>query len=407
MSEPFDLIIRNARILDRDKIMDIAIKDDKIVLLEKGIKSVSIQELDAERRLTSPGFVDAHMHLDHAFMGEDEMHVHRTLAEAAEITVAKSRVLTLEDFKRNAKKALKMALRKGTTALRTNVSLNQVTGIMPLKALLELREECSTWMDIQIVALVNEFPFTTSEAGESLLRQAMSLGADVVGGLSWLDPNPEKYLDIIFNVAKDFESDIDLHVDESNNPQNLTLGIYAEKALKEGYQGRVTAGHCCSLSAVGDEVAEGVIGKVRDAKMNIVANPFDNLYIWGEDGRPLGVTRVGELLDAGVNVIYATDSTRDIFDHLANADMLLAGFFLAYLTQLDGKDALTNIFKMGTSRAAKATRIIQNYGIEVDGKADLMILDAESLGEAIIEQAKRSYVIKNGKIVVENGKLAF
>ena len=407
MSDAIDLIIRNARLIDEDIFMDIAIKDDKIVMVDKRIEAVSKVELDAEGRLTSPGFVDAHMHLDQAFTGEDAKCVHRTLAEAIEISDGKKKVLTSEDFKRNARRAAKMALRKGTTALRTNADVNQTIGLTPLKALLELKEECSNWIDIQVVAFMTEFPFTTSKAGESLLREAMSLGADVVGGVPDADPDPEKYFDIIFNVAKDFDADIDLHIDESNDPKDLTLGIYAEKALENGYEGRVTAGHCCSLSAVSDEIAKRVIRKVRDARMNVVANPFDNLYLWGEDGRPEGVTRVGELLDAGVNVIYATDSTEDIYTPLANADMLLAALFLAYLKQLDGKDALATIFKMGTSSAAKTTRIIQNYGIGVGGKADLMILDAESPREAIIEQAKRSYVIKNGKIVVKNGNLAF
>jgi len=403
MNETLDLIIRNARLIDADELIDIAIKSDKIVMVDKRIKSVSKEELDAEGRLTSPGFIDAHMHIGQAFMGEDAKCIHRTVTEATEISVRKSKALTSEDFKRNARRAAKMALRKGTIALRTNTPVDQILGLTQLKALLELKEECSNWIDIQVVAFMVEFPFTTSKAGESLLRRAMSLGADVVGGLPWRDPDPEKYLDIIFKVAKDFDADIDLHVDETNDPNVLTLDIYAEKALENGYEGRVTAGHCCSLSAVSDEIAKSVIRKVRDAKMNVVANPFDNLYLWGEDGRPEGVTRVGELLDAGVNVIYATDSTEDIFDPLGNADMLLAGLFLAYLKQLDGKDALTTIFKMGTSSAAKATRIIQNYEIKEDGRADLMILDAESPQEAIVGQAKRLYVIKNGKIVVKNG----
>ena len=141
--------------------------------------------------------------------------------------------------------------------------------------------------------------------------------------------------------------------------------------------------------------------------MNVVANPFTNLYLRRKDGKPNWVTRVKELLDAGVNVTYATDNTEDPFNPLGNADMLLAALFLAYLKQLDGKDALATIFKMGTSGAAKATRIIQNYGIREGGRADLMILDAESPQEAIVEQAKRLYVIKNGKIVLKNGILAF
>ncbi len=406
MNETLDLIIRNARLIDADELMDIAIKDDKIVMVDKRIETVSKEELDAGGRLTSPGFVDAHMHLHKAFMAENMKWTSRTLAEIIEKQNKEKCSLTLEDMKSSARRAAKMALRNGTTALRSHVYVDQMTGLTPLKALLELKNECSNWIDIQVVAFMVEFPFTSSKAGESLLREAMTLGADVVGGVPQGDPDPEKYLDIIFKVAKDFDADIDLHVDETNDPNVLTLETYAEKTLEYKYEGRVTASHCCSLSAVSDEIAKRVIRKVRDAKMNVIANPFTNLYIWGKDGKPNEVTRVRELLDAGVNVIYGTDNTKDFWNPFGNADMLLAGLFLAYLKQLDGKDALTTIFKMGTSGAAKITKIIQNYGIREGGRADLMILDAESPQEAIVEQAKRLYVIKNGKIVVRNGILA-
>jgi cytosine deaminase len=209
----------------------------------------------------------------------------------------------------------------------------------------------------------------------------------------------------MFNVAKDFDADIDLHVDETNDPTVLTLETLAEKTLQHRYLGRVTASHCSSLSAVSDETAKRVIRKVRDARINVIANPFTNLYLWGSNRKPEGVTRVRELLDAGVNVAYATDNIQDPFNPLGNADMLLAALFLAYLNDLGGKDALKTIFKMGTYNAAKATKIVPNYGIEEGCKADLMIMDAENIQEAIIEQAKRLYVIKNGNIVAENGRL--
>ncbi len=407
MTEAIALIIRNARLIDADELMDIAIKDDKIVMVDKKIEAVSKEELDAGGKLTSPGFVDAHMQLHKAFMVENMKWTSRTVFEILEREKKEKCSLTLEDMKSRARRAAKMALRNGTTALRSHVYVDQMTGLTPLKALLELKNECSNWIDIQVVAFMVEFPFTTSKAGESLLRRAMSLGAEVVGGVPHADLDPEKYLDIIFKVAKDFDADIDLHVDETNDPNVLTLETYAEKTLEHGYEGRVTASHCCSLSAVSDEIAKRVIRKVRDAKMNVIANPFTNLYMWGENGKPNEVTRVRELLDAGVNVTYATDNTKDFWNPFGNADMLLAGLFLAYLKQLGGRDALTTIFKMGTSSAAKITRIIHNYGIREGGKADLMILDAESPQEAIVEQAKRLYVIKNGKIVVKNGNLVF
>ena len=243
MSETISLIIRNARLIDTDELMDIAIRDDKIVMVGKRIETVSKEELDVEGRLTSPGFVDAHMHLDGAFWGGDATWASRTLAEATEIR--EKQAPTLEDVKSRARRAAKMALMNGTTALRTHVGVNQMTGLTNLRALLELKEECSNWIDIQVVAFMTQFPFTASEGNESLLREAMSLGADVVGGKPWVNPDPEKCLDIIFKVAKDFDADIDLHVDESNDPKNLTLDIFAEKALENGYEGRVTASHCC------------------------------------------------------------------------------------------------------------------------------------------------------------------
>lgn len=157
--------------------------------------------------------------------------------------------------------------------------------------------------------------------------------------------------------------------------------------------------------AVGEGVAKKVIKKVRDAKMNIIANPFTNLYIFGEDGKPNGVTRVRELLEAGVNVAYGTDNTEDPFNPFGNADMLLAALFLAYQKQLNGKQTPATILKMGTSSAAKATGIIKNYGIKDGCRADLVILDAETPHEAIAHQVKKLYVIKNGRIVVKDGNL--
>jgi len=401
----FDLIVKNARLPDADGLVDIAIKDDKILMVEKGIKANSKKRLDVKGNLTSAGFIDAHMHLDHAFVGGDDIWNGRTLAEAAKIVNRRRQALTPEEFKSNARKAAEMALINGSTALRTHVSLDQIAGLRPLNAILELKKECSDWMDIQVVAFNTELPLTSFKIGESLLRQGMSSGADIVGGLPYRDPKPEKYFDIIFDVAKEFNADIDLHVDETNDPKILTLETYAEKTLEYGYEGKVAASHCCSLSAVSEKTAKRVIKKVRDAKMSIIANPITNLYLQGSDGNPNGVTRVRELLDAGVNVIYGTDNTRDAFNPLGTADMLCAALFLAYYKHLDVKNPLKKIFEMSTSKAAEATKIVPNYGIRRGGKADLVVFDAETPEEAIMKQSRRLYVIKNGKIVLEKGIL--
>ena len=388
MSDNIDLLIKNARLIDAEEPVDIAIEGDEIVVVGQGVDLSSKKELDASGRLTIPGFVDAHMHLDHALLGGDAKWMARTLGDSEVVIRGGRRTIDSEGLKNNARKAAKTVLGYGTTAARTHVNVDKLFGLREMKAMLELKKECSSWIDLQLVAFSSGDTLTTSKESESFLRQAMELGADVVGGLPNLDPEPEKYLDIIFDVAKEHNAIIDLHVDESNDPKNQVLELYADKTLENGYEGKVTASHCCALSAYSDEHARRVIRKVKEAEMSIISNPFTNLYLLSEDGKPNGVTRVKELLDAGVNVVYATDNMNDGYNSLGNGDMLLAALFLAYQKKLDGKRAFSNILKMGTAGAAKATGIIENYGIKEGGRADLVILDAETPWDAIVFQAK-------------------
>lgn len=400
----FDLIVKNARLPDADGLVDIAIKDDKILMVEKGIKANSKKRLDVKGNLTSAGFIDAHMHLDLALIGGDEIWNGRTLAEAIKITNKYRLRMSTNELKNNVVNAAKMALANGTIALRTHISMHQASDIRALKAVQEAKKACSKWMNIQIVALT-EIPLSTSKVNESLLRKAMSTGADIVGGIPDLDPNPDKYFDIVFDVAKSSNAEIDLHVDETNDPKIMNLENFAEKTVEYGYEGKVAASHCCSISAVDNETAKRVVRKVRDAEMSIIANPLTNLYLQGKDGNPEGVTRVREFLEAGVNVIYGTDDALNPFNPLGTADMLQAALFLAYWKHLGVKNPLGKIFEMGTFKAAEATKIVPNYGIREGGAADLVVFEAKSPEEAILKQARRLHVIKNGNLVVENGML--
>jgi cytosine deaminase len=395
VGEIIDLIIKNARVIGGDDLVDIAIKGDKIAVVDKKVSAASKKEIDAKGRFVSPGFVDAHTHLDNAFVGGDEKWFCRTLREALNVI---EKYGSSHDINARAKRAVEMALWRGTTSLRTHISVSQPGDLSKLRAILELKNELSDLMDIQVVSFITKADFTTSRAGGSLIRQAMRIGADVVGGAPDRDPDPEKYFDIIFKVADDFNAPIDLHVDETNDPKILTLETLAEKVVEYGYEGKVAASHCCSLSALEEGRARAVIKKVAKARMSVIANPLTNLYLWGENGRPEGVTRVKELLEEGVNVAYGTDNTQDAFNPLGNADMLLAALLLAYQKKLDGEGSLVKILEMGTINAAKATGMISNYGIREGGRADIVIFDAFSPREAIIRQARRLYVVKRGRV---------
>lgn len=398
MGSEVDLLIKKARPLNKPKLVDIAIKDEKIVLVGEEVNLPAKLILDVGGRLTIPGFVDAHMHLDHAYLGGDTKWIARTHEESEKIIREGRKSVDFDGVKKVARKAALTALKNGTTAIRTHVNVDRLFGLRELKAMLEFKEDCKDWMDLQLVAFPSREPLTRSSECESLLKQAMKLGADVVGGLPNVDPDPQGYLDIIFDVARRYKAKIDLHVDETNDPKSQVLELYAEKTLENGYEGKVVASHCSALSAYSPEKARRVIEKIREAEMSIIANPFTNIYILGRDGKPNGITRVKDLLDAGVNVAYATDNFNDGYNPLGNGDMLLAALFLAYHQRLDGKRAFSTLLEMGTTKAASATGIIGNYGIKEGGRADLVVLDAKTPWEAIVFQAKRSFVIKKGKI---------
>lgn len=398
MKGEVDLLIKKARLINKLKLVDIAIKGEKIILVGEEIDLPAKLKLDAGGRLTIPGFVDSHMHLDHACLGGDAKWIPRTHEESEKIIREGRKSIGHEGVKEVARKAALTVLKRGTTAIRTHVNVDRLFGLRELKAMLEFKKECMNWMDLQLVAFPSREPLTRSSEGESLLKQAMKLGADIVGGLPNVDPDPEGYLDIIFDIAKRYKANIDLHVDETNDPKSQVLELYAEKTLENGYEGKVVASHCSALSAYDPEKAKRVIEKVREAEMSIIANPFTNIYILGRNGKPNGITRVKDLLDSGVNVAYATDNFNDGYNPLGNGDMLLAALFLAYHQRLDGKRAFATLLEMGTEAPAKATGIIRNYGIKEGGRADLVVLDAETPWEAIVFQAERSFVIKKGKI---------
>ena len=402
-----DLVVRHTRLVGQRKLKDIATEDGRIVEIADRVEDSGEVELDAKGRLASPGFVDAHMHLDKALLGQETPNLSGTLREAISIMGRKKSEFTVDTVKERAGRVVEMAVRNGTTTIRTHVDVDPLAGLTGLMALMQVKEEYSDLADVQVVAFPQE-GLTNVDGAEELLREAMEMGADVLGGIPAIDPDPELHIDKIFSMARDFSVDIDMHIDESDDPKDLTLEYYSEKALEEEYPGNVTAGHCCSLASVDDAVARRVIGKVREAGVNVVALPSTNLYLQGRgDGYPIrrGITRVRELLDAGVNVLYASDNVRDAFNPFGNANMLELALILAHGAQMGGMSDLETVFRMGTVNAAKAVGIGTDYGIEEGKRADIVVLDVESPQEAIISQAKALYVVKNGVVVAEYGHL--
>jgi len=401
-----DLLIKNARIVGRKALNDIGIEGERVVKVGK-IRGRARRVINAKGMLTSPAFIDPHIHLDKCMIGDEvRPNVSGTLQEAIEIIWERKRRYTTADIVRRAGEVIRTAALNGTTRMRTHVDVDTISGLKPLKGLLEARRKFKYLMDIQIVAFPQE-GILRDPGTEELLYKSMELGADLVGGMPHHERPYSKakpHIDICFEVAKRFGADIDMHVDETDDPRSRSLEYLAEKTVAEGYQGRVTAGHTCALAAYPDDYARKVIRKVKQANINMITNPVTNLVIQGRgDKQPVrrGITRVKELLAAGVNVTFGQDCVNDAFYPFGRADMLEVANITAHAAHLSTPDEIRTVFQMMTYNAARTLGVLHDYGV-VGKRADLVVIDAASVKDAIRMQPDRRWVIKGGKIIAES-----
>lgn len=401
-----DLIIRNALIFGERETKDIRIEGEKIVELGK-IEGKASEELDAGGRLTSPAFIDPHIHLDKVMIADDlPPNESGTLQGAIELIWERKRKYTVDDIKARASQVIELASRNGTTRMRTHVDVDTIGGLMPLKGLLATREACRELVDLQIVAFPQE-GIVRDPGTEELMRKAMEEGADLVGGMPHHERSHEeakRHIDICFDIAREFGADIDMHVDETDDPNSRSLEYLAEKTIEEGYEGRVTAGHTCALATYPDDYAREVIQKVKRARINMITNPATNLVVQGRgDKQPVrrGITRVKELLAAGVNVSFGQDCVSDAFYPFGRADMLEVALITAHAAHLTTPDEIETVFRMMTTNAARTLGVQDEYGIEVGKPANLVIVGAPSAKEAIRLQPRRRWVVRRGRVLVK------
>ena len=402
-----DLIVRNARLRGRDDLADIGIEGERIAAIEPRISATAPVEVDAEGNLAAPTFIDPHVHLDKALISEAVRdNVSGTLAEAIEIIWEKKHTYTTDEIVERAGRVIEWAVRNGTTVLRSHVDVDTIGGLKPLEGVLAVRERWADLVDIQIVAFPQE-GILKDPGTEDLMREAMRMGADVVGGMPYNEFTPAdswRHIDIAFAIAAEHDADLDMHVDETDDPGARTLQYLAAKTLREGYEGRVTAGHTCALAAYEDPYAAKVIGMVREARINMITNPATNLMLQGRfDRQPVrrGITRVRELMAAGVNVAYGQDCLKDTFyPTFGQADMLEVGLITAHAAHLSMPADIEALFDMPTVNSARILRI-EDYGLEEGRAASLNVIAAPTVQEAFRMRPDRRYVIRRGRIVAE------
>lgn len=400
----YDLIIRHAQ-LHRGKVpVDIAVKDGHFARIASDITESAAREINAAGHLVSPPFIDAHVHLDAVLtVGQPRYNASGTLLEGIQIWSERKPSLTHEDVKRRALEEIRWEVAQGTLYIRSHVDVCDPT-LTALKALIEVREEVRDICEVQLVAFPQD-GILSFPNGRELMRKAMELGCDLVGGIphyEWTRDMGVEDVHFAFELAKEFNRDIDCHCDETDDPLSRFTEVMAADTIEQGWQGRVTASHCTAMHSYDNAYAFKLIGLLARAQVNVIANPFDNVVLQGRfDTYPKrrGITRVKELLAAGVNVALGHDSIMDPWFPLGRGDMLAAAQLALFLCHMSGYEEINDVLDLITTRAAKALRIADRYGIEEGKPADFLVVDAPSAFEALRLLPARLHVFKQGREV--------
>ena len=399
-----DLVIRNARLRGQSALHDVAIEGGRLTAISPHIPGRAGQEIDATNRLITSPFVNPHVHLDKALLGNVmRPNLSQTLQEAIEITWDFKRKYTEDDIVRRAGAVVEMAVRQGTLTIRAFADVDTIGGLMPVKGLLATQDRYRDLLRMEVVAFPQE-GIVRHPGTDALLRKAMALGANVVGGLPWYemtDQDAREHIDIVFAIAREYNADIHMLVDDTDDANSRSLEYLAVKTIREQYEGRVSASHCGALAAYNDIYAEKVIGLVRQAGVTIVSNPHISLVLAGRrDKEPVrrGVTRVRQLVRAGVNVASGQDDVNDPYDPFGRSSQLEVALFMAHTAHLTYPDELETVFDMVTTNAARALRL-RDYGLEVGQPANLLVWDADSVKEILTRQLPPAHVINAGRVV--------
>jgi cytosine/creatinine deaminase len=401
VAETVDLLLRGAWLTGRDGLVDIAIAGERIVAID-AVARPARETRELGGRLVTPGLVEAHIHLDKALLTDRISTTAGTLAEALHLTAQAKRGFTAEDITSRAREVLDLALRAGTTAMRTHVEVDPLVGLTGVEAMLALREEYAPALDLQLCAFAQE-GIVKAPGTEGLLRRALTMGADLVGGCPYNDSDGVEHIRIVFGLATAFGVDADFHVDFADEPDHLHVREIAAQAVRAGWQGRVTVGHLTELGAVPAFRQDEIIAEMLEAGLGVVCLPATDLYLMGRQDEfnvRRGLAPVRRLLEAGVPVALASNNIRNPFTPVGTADLAHMAFLASVAAHMGTPADLRALLDTITVQPARLLRLPE-YGLAVGCRADLVVWDCARPEEAVSTLAPRTLVLKRGRVTIE------
>ncbi|MGN7300350.1 cytosine deaminase [Ferdinandcohnia sp. SAFN-114] len=403
------MIIKNATLRGKEGLWHLVIKEGQFekITKEQLVETEANEEvIDVDGSLVLPPFIEPHIHLDTTLTaGEPEWNQSGTLFEGIQRWSQRKESLTLEDVKTRSKTALKWQIAQGIGHVRTHVDVTD-PNLTALKAMLEVKEEMKDYVDIQLVAFPQE-GILSYPNGVELLEEAVKMGADVVGGIPHFEFTREygvESMKIAFDLAEKYDRLVDIHCDEIDDEQSRFVEVVAKEAYERGLGTRTTASHTTAMGSYNDAYTYKLFRLLKLSNINFVSNPLVNIHLQGRfDTYPKrrGLTRVKELLEAGLNVSFGHDDIFDPWYPLGTGNMLQVLHMGIHASQLMGYEQIVNSIDLITTNSAKTLHIEERYGIEEGKPANFVVMSAENEYETIRKQAKVRYSFRNGKIIAE------
>lgn len=399
----FDLIVRGGFLPD-GRQADVAISKGRIVAVEAGITAEAAEVIDATGKLVSPPFIDCHFHMDATLSyGRPRVNASGTLLEGIALWGELKRLQSREEIVARALNYCGQAMAKGVLAIRSHVDTTDPS-FQTVEALLEVREIIRGKLDLQLVAFPQD-GWLRSPGGEAQVIRALDAGVDIVGGI----PHGERTMAdgaaavrAACRIAADRGLMVDLHCDETDDPLSRHIETLAAETIAHGLQGRVAGSHLTSMHSMDNYYVSKLIPLIAEARVAAIPNPLINITLQGRaDTYPKrrGMTRVPELLAAGVTVAFGQDCVMDPWYPLGSGDMLDVAHMGLHVALMTGTDQMRRAFDLVTTTPAQIMGL--DFGLHKGARGSLVVLDCANPIDALRLRPARMFVVSDGQIVAK------
>jgi len=402
-----DFLFRNVSLTDGRGGVDVLVQDGRIAAIGASLPAPAGAEVvEGDGHLLSPPFVDAHFHMDATLSyGLPRVNRSGTLLEGIALWGELKPELTQEAIAERALRYCDWAVARGLLAIRSHVDVCD-DRLLAVDALLDVKRRVAPYLDLQLVAFPQDGVLRSPTALANLKR-ALDKGVDVVGGIPHFErtmADGAESVRLLCELAAERGLPVDMHCDESDDPLSRHIETLAFQTQRLGLQGRVTGSHLTSMHSMDNYYVSKLIPLIAEAQVHAVANPLINITLQGRHDtypRRRGMTRVPELMGAGVNVAFGHDCVMDPWYALGSGDMLEVAQMGLHVAQMTSQAQMRACFDAVTVNGARVLGL-HDLGVEVGKPASLVLLQARDPVEAIRLRAARLVVMRRGRVVARS-----